>query len=43
MFLHLALKQLKANYDAGEEAKKAAADAYALMAEDSAKKRKMNQ
>ena len=39
-FLHLALRQLKSRYDAGEEAKAAGTKAYADMAEASAKKSK---
>ena len=42
-FLHLALKQLKSNYDAGEEAKKAATKDYAMLVEANAKRRKMEQ
>ena len=39
-FLHLALKRLKTHYEAVEEAMAAAAKAYELLAEASAKKRK---
>ena len=41
MFLHLALKELKSHYEAGEDTKKAATKAYALMVEDNNKKRKV--
>ena len=40
MFLHLALKQLKSHYEAVEDARAAAAQSYAQMAEANAKKRR---
>ena len=42
-YLHVALRQLKEHYDAGEDAKTAAGKAYVLLAEASAKKRKVAQ
>ena len=42
-FLHVALRQLKEHYEAGEDARTAAGKAYALLAEASAKKRKVAQ
>ena len=40
-YLHYALLQLKDNYDAIEDTEAAAAKSYALMLEDSSKKRRM--
>ena len=42
-YLHVALRQLKEHYEAGEGEKTAAGKAYALLAEASAKKRKVAQ
>ena len=42
-YLHLALTQLKSNYEAGEEVKKAAARDYAMLAEANTKRRKVEE